>query len=85
AARQAEAMAASPVAHVSPDAPPLLLLHGEADLVVPCEQSVELHDALTTAGARCELRLIPGADHCWQGGDVAAMVALSLRFFAANG
>ncbi|GAA3230143.1 alpha/beta hydrolase [Actinocorallia longicatena] len=82
---QAEAMAASPVAHVSPGAPPVLLMHGEADRVVPCEQSVELYEALRSAGASPELRLVPGADHCWEGGDVAALVADSLDFFGKNG
>ena len=43
---------ASPIAHVSKDAPPCLFLHGDEDPLVPHAQSEALHRALTAAGAR---------------------------------
>lgn len=61
------ARAASPVAHVTAQAPPFLLLHGTADTAVPTRQSVRLADALREAGAPVELRLIEGAQHLWLG------------------
>ncbi|WP_346618503.1 alpha/beta hydrolase [Blastococcus montanus] len=63
---------ASPVTHVSPTAPPALLLHGQDDRFVPCVQSERLRDALAAAGADVELHTYPGADHMWLGAPDAA-------------
>jgi len=68
---------ASPVSHVRPDAPPFLLLHGEADRFVPCVQSVRLHTALVEAGVEAELYLYEDADHMWLGSADAASDALT--------
>lgn len=67
---------ASPVAHVSPDAPPFLLLHGAADRSIPCVQSERLYAALLEAGVTVELDVYEGADHLWRGSDEAAEQAL---------
>ncbi len=67
---------ASPVTHVSGDAPPFLLLHGAADRLIPCVQSERLRDALTAAGADVELHTYAGADHMWLGAPDAARDAL---------
>jgi len=58
---------ASPVTHVSPDAPPFLLLHGAADQLIPCVQSERLYDALVEAGVEAELDIYEDADHMWLG------------------
>jgi len=72
---------ASPVAHVRAGAPPVLLMHGTADDLVPAAQSIRLAEALGRAGARVELELVPGASHFWKGaGDVAAIIARSVEF-----
>src|SRR5688572_3055556 len=42
---------ASPITFVRADAPPILLIHGDADPVVKPEQSLKLYDALKAAGA----------------------------------
>lgn len=55
--------AASPVAHVSADDPPMLLIHGEKDWLVPGSQAIRLANALTAAGVSSQLVLIPGAGH----------------------
>ncbi len=57
------APAASPTSYVSVAAAPTLLIHGGRDELVPVEQSQELHDLLQAAGAKCELLIIPEADH----------------------
>ncbi|MGY1835983.1 alpha/beta hydrolase fold domain-containing protein [Blastococcus sp. SYSU DS0510] len=67
---------ASPLAHVSPTAPPFLLLHGRDDRFVPCVQSERLRDALATAGTDVELHTYPGADHMWLGAPDAAADAV---------
>ena len=69
---------ASPLTHVSPGAPPFLLLHGTGDRFVPAVQSERLRDALTAAGADVELHLLEGADHMWLGAPDAADLALDL-------
>jgi len=68
---------ASPVTHVSPTAPPVLLLHGRVDRFVPCVQSERLHDALRDVGAEVELHRYDDADHMWLGSPAAAHDALS--------
>jgi acetyl esterase/lipase len=67
---------ASPVTHVSPDAPPFLLLHGAADRFVPCVQSERLYAALVEAGVEAELDVYEDADHMWLGSVEAAGKAL---------
>ncbi|WP_224756535.1 alpha/beta hydrolase [Streptomyces sp. col6] len=82
AAQQEEAVRlAGPLAHVSRDAPPTLLVHGDADPLVPCDQSRRLAAALTGAGATAELVVVPGAGHCFDGADLREPVRLSLDFF----
>nr|WP_246325038.1 alpha/beta hydrolase [Petropleomorpha daqingensis] len=67
---------ASPVTHVSPDAPPFLLLHGAADQLIPCVQSERLYSALVEGGVEAELDLYEGADHMWFGSTEAPVQAL---------
>jgi acetyl esterase/lipase len=54
---------ASPISYVSKDAPPILLLHGTFDLIVPAKHSEVLLKALTDAGATAELLTFPLAGH----------------------
>jgi acetyl esterase/lipase len=77
---------ASPVTHVSPGAPPFLLLHGRADRFIPCVQSERLRDALQGAGAPVEFTGYDGADHMWLGSPAAADDALvrTIGFLAAR-
>jgi acetyl esterase/lipase len=67
---------ASPLTHVSPDAPPVLLLHGAADRFVPCVQSERLYGALVEAGVDAELDVYEDADHMWLGSPETAAMAL---------
>ncbi len=62
-ATPAALLAASPIAHVRSGAPPFLLVHGEQDESVPFSQSVELANALASAGVRVELIPIPNGRH----------------------
>jgi acetyl esterase/lipase len=43
--------------------PPFMIAHGDADCVVPVEQSRHLHEALTKAGSVATLTVLPGARH----------------------
>src|SRR5262249_33477601 len=53
----------SPVTHVTPDDPPFLLVHRDADKTVPFEQSEIMEAALRKAGVGVKLVRVPGADH----------------------
>lgn len=62
-ARTATAVEASPARQARPQVPPVLLLHGDADLLIGPAQSRRLHNALIAAGAESHLLLVHGADH----------------------
>lgn len=47
------------------DLPPLLILHGESDTVVPVRFAYELREAVLAEGGEVELHLYPGADHAF--------------------
>jgi acetyl esterase/lipase len=53
----------SPLTYVRAGLPPILSVHGDQDQVVPYEQSVRLHKALTAAGVPNELVTIKGGGH----------------------
>jgi acetyl esterase/lipase len=55
--------AASPITHVSKSSPPVLLMHGDSDDVVPYQQSVAMQAALKAAGATVKLVTISGGEH----------------------
>jgi acetyl esterase/lipase len=72
------AVQANPITHVTKDDPPFLILHGDADRIVPLHQSRLLHAALEKAGVPSEFRVQAGAGHGWN--DPATNAAV-LRFF----
>lgn len=59
------ARAISPILHVSPDDPPTLIIHGDADMLVPLQQSRGMVDRLQATGIPTELIVKPGAGHGW--------------------
>jgi len=54
---------ASPLRHITKDAAPFLLMHGDADHVVVFKNSEVMEDALKHAGVEVKLLRIPGGDH----------------------
>jgi acetyl esterase/lipase len=54
---------ASPLSYLSGDDPPVLILHGAEDPVVPPAQSRLLHGRYAKAGLESELHILPGAGH----------------------
>lgn len=59
------AKAISPVYHVTPGLPPFLLIHGDADSLVPFQQSLKLKARLEESGVPVELLVKEGGDHSW--------------------
>jgi dipeptidyl aminopeptidase/acylaminoacyl peptidase len=49
--------------HVSSDAPPFLLIHGDRDQSVALVQSTQMQTALKANGVRCDLIIIPNGPH----------------------
>ena len=54
---------ASPVFHVDPDDPPLLLLHGDEDPQMPIDQSYELQGAYRRVRGSVEFEVVNGGAH----------------------
>jgi acetyl esterase/lipase len=73
---------ASPIHHVSSDDAPFLLEHGDADELVPFEQSVAMESALSSAGVAVELWRVEGGDH---GGPTFAAQDPAIRYGAIIG
>ncbi len=59
------AKAISPLYHIHPGLPPFLLIHGDADSLVPLQQSVKFVDAVREQGGSAELIIKQGGDHSW--------------------
>jgi acetyl esterase/lipase len=54
---------ASPITHVRKDGPPVLLIHGAADSMVPVEQSLLLANKLLAEGRSANLLVLENAPH----------------------
>lgn len=54
---------ASPALNVNEKSAPMLILHGDADPLVPYQQSIRMYDAMRNAGKEADLFLIKGAGH----------------------
>jgi acetyl esterase/lipase len=71
--------------HIDRDDPPILIIHGTADALVPAEQSREFSKALGTAGVAHRLVIVEGARHSFglqpPQRDLRPLV---LEFFAKN-
>lgn len=63
----------SPITYVRKGLPPVLAIHGDADKVVPYEQSVNLIKALKAAGDDADLITVPGGQHGFPPGEIAKL------------
>jgi acetyl esterase/lipase len=68
-ARRAIGKQISPAYHATKDSAPALIIHGDADKLVPIQQAEVMVAAYKTAGATAELVVKPGAAHGWAGLD----------------
>lgn len=58
----------SPIDHVTPELPPVFIMHGDADTLVPVDQSTRFVDRARELGLsedRVELVIKPGKPHGW--------------------
>lgn len=78
-AQQSEALGrASPIEYLGGDDPPLLLVFGTADPLVPYEQATLMVEACQAAGVPCELITIEGGGH-GSGGNAQAWAKANER------
>ena len=61
----AAARFASPITYVTKEMPPTLLIHGDADTLVPIQQSEVFMKKLETVGVKHQLVVRPGKGHGW--------------------
>ncbi len=57
----------SPVEWIGKNSPPVLLLHGEQDKVLPIQQSIYLEEVGKAKGANIQLLRVKNADHSFNG------------------
>ncbi|MDQ3441801.1 MAG: alpha/beta hydrolase [Planctomycetota bacterium] len=66
---RAIATAISPLYHVDPKDPPTLIIHGDADSLVPYEQATRIMEKFEEAKVDAKLVTKSGANHGWAGMD----------------
>lgn len=66
--------AGSPIFHVTPDDPPVLIINGQKDIRVAAAQAIKMYQALYDAGAEAELLLNDRAPHGNLGPESAAAI-----------
>jgi len=71
----------SPILFVSQDDPPVLLIHGDADQLVPIRNSEVMYAALREAGVTTEFIAIPHAGHGFRGDDSERARAALVEWF----
>ena len=74
-ATKEKARQASPITHVSRDAAPFLIMHGDKDPLIPIQQSELLDAALRKAGVECKFVVVHGDGHGFGGTDLDNQVA----------
>ena len=78
---------ASPLKLLRGGCPPIFFLHGDADPIVPVEQSVLMHEALLDVGADSQLMRVPGYTHGdprFNLGECSERVSAFMRKFVAD-
>ncbi|MCL2816035.1 MAG: alpha/beta hydrolase [Oscillospiraceae bacterium] len=75
------AAAADPVTYIDGSEPPFLIIHGDADDIVPYKQSIYLRDALEAAGVPAALHRVHGGGHGFDNAAVNAVVDDFLDYY----
>lgn len=71
--RLAIAKEVSPIYAVTPDDPPVMIIHGNKDLLVPMQQSATIIEKFKAAKVTCDLIIKEGGGHGWRNREVEEM------------
>lgn len=71
----------SPSNYATPDDAPTLIVHGDADPLVPLAQGEIMHKALVGAGVATDLVVIKGAEHGFAGADAELALRRTIAWF----
>jgi len=74
----------SPLLFVTEDDPPVLLIHGDEDKLVPISHSYQLRDAMDELELEVSLHVIEGAAHGFRGEHQATAQQLTVAHFAEH-
>lgn len=74
----------SPIAHISPDDPPTLILHGDKDQTVPIKEGIALHGAFKQKGVTTSMIVFAGAGHSFQGDDAKRATMAMADWFSKH-
>ena len=55
----------SPIYSITKSMPPVLLIHGDADRIVPVSQSINVYERLKAHNCKCKLVIVPKDGHCF--------------------
>ena len=75
------AAAISPILHIDSDDPSTLLIHGDADDLVPISQSEDIYAVLSEQGVESDFITIPGGQHGFRGENATKADRLRLEWF----
>lgn len=75
---------ASPVTYVDKNDPPVFIVHGENDTVVPVQQSIVLQSYLNLANVKNEFTIVKGAPHFGEPFDNAEVRTKLLTFLSTS-
>ncbi len=76
---------ASPVTFLASNHPPVFLAHGDADRVVPVNQTLQFAHRARALGVEVRTRILPGEGHGFNPGSRREAFAEVFRFFRSNG
>ena len=76
--------AASPVSYVDRSDPPMLLIVGGEDTLVPTKQTLEMARDMTAAGVKHDVIVLPGINHSFIGRTAEATRDANLKALAAT-
>ena len=60
----------SPLELVQSNSPPIQIIHGDQDKVLPVANALAMQDIAATKGIELECIIVKGADHCFDGKDI---------------
>jgi len=78
---RARAAVADPITYINGTEPPFMILHGDADEIVPYTQSIYLRNALEAVGVPVSLHRVHGGGHGFHGDDISAVINTFLDYY----